>query len=455
MDIKNLANDLRIQQKKDGGLPVPVRRKRLADLKRMILEQEAAINQALKADLNKSEFETYATEVGFILEEISFILKRLNGWVKEKKVPTPMSMFPGKSFIHPEPYGVVLIVAPWNYPFQLAVAPILGAVAAGNRFVLKPSEIASKTADILEKIIHSVFPEDEARVVKGALPETQELLAQKWDYLFFTGSTQVGKIMMKAAAEHLTPVTLELGGKSPCLIEESANLDLAAKRCAWGKFVNAGQTCVAPDYVLVPSKLQDAFVERLKYHIQQFYGEQPEHSSDYARIINGRHFDRLANLLVNEKVVVGGKINAEKKFISPTVMKNVSWSDKVMEEEIFGPILPVLTYETLEEAIASINDQPKPLAFYVFSENSEKAQKIVQRVPFGGGCINDTVIHLANPNLPFGGVGSSGQGSYHGKRSFDTFTHYKAVYKQGTSLDVPVRYPPYEGKMKILKLFLR
>ncbi|HXH76423.1 MAG TPA: aldehyde dehydrogenase [Bacteriovoracaceae bacterium] len=455
MELQNIAEELRLSIRKNGHLPLELRKTRLSELKKCILNEEAAINKALKEDLGKSIFETYATEMGFILEEISHIMGKIDGWAKSRRVGTPISLFPGRSYIQPEPYGVVLIVSPWNYPFQLSLAPFIGAIAAGNRVVLKPSEMAPKTAEILEKIIKQVFKPDEVRVVQGALPETQILLQQKWDYLFFTGSTAVGKVMMKAAAEHLTPVTLELGGKSPCLIEETANLDIAAKRCAWGKFVNAGQTCVAPDYVLVPRKLQDAFIEKMKFHLKVFYGEQPELSDDYPRIINPRHFERLQNLLISEKVAIGGKLNAEKKYISPTVLKDVNWKDKVMEEEIFGPILPLIPYDTLDEALAMINDRPKPLAFYVFTEDSGKGRNIISRVPFGGGCINDTVIHLANPNLPFGGVGSSGIGSYHGHQSFETFTHYKSVFHQGTKVDIPVRYPPYAGKLGILKFFLR
>jgi aldehyde dehydrogenase (NAD+) len=277
---------------------------------------------------------------------------------------------------------------------------------------------------------------------------------QKFDYIFFTGSTMVGKIIMKAASEYLTPVTLELGGKSPCLIEESANLDIAAKRCAWGKFLNAGQTCVAPDYVLVPRHLQEEFISKLKNHLQSFYGNVKS-SKDYPRIINEKHFDRLMSLVVPEKLAIGGDSSREEKYISPTVMKDVSWNDKVMEDEIFGPLLPIIPYDSLQEAIEQIVTRPKPLAFYVFSENESKRQEIITKVPFGGGCINDTVIHLANPNLPFGGVGTSGIGSYHGKKSFDTFTHYKSVFEQGSLVDIPLRYPPYEGKLSWLKLFIR
>jgi aldehyde dehydrogenase (NAD+) len=336
------------------------------------------------------------------------------------------------------------------------MSPFIGAIAAGNKVVVKPSEFAQQTSSIIQKIISDVFTESEVVVVEGGLNETQLLLKQKFDYIFFTGSTAVGKIMMKAAAEHLTPLTLELGGKSPCLIEESANLEVAAKRVAWGKFLNAGQTCVAPDYVLVPEHLQDEFISKLRFYLQQFYGSDIKSSQDYPRIVNHKHFDRLKDLLIKEKIVEGGVLEREDNFISPTIMKNVEWTDKIMEDEIFGPILPVIPYKKLEEAIQNILNYPKPLAFYVFSEKSEKQKEIISRVPFGGGCINDTVVHLANPNLPFGGVGTSGIGSYHGQKSFDTFTHYKSVYKQGTLVDIPLRYPPYnETKLNWVKFFLR
>lgn len=455
MNIETIANDFKKEIKERGHIHVDLRKKRLLNLKRVIQKHEVMIGKALRNDLGKSAFESYATEVGIILEEISFILKHLDNWAEVKKVKTPMSMFPGKSYIRPEAYGVALIISPWNYPFQLTMSPFIGAFAAGNRVVIKPSEFAPETAKVIKIILSEVFEKHEAVVVEGALEETQTLLKQKFDYIFFTGSTPVGKIIMKAAAEHLTPVTLELGGKSPCIIDGSANIDVAAKRVAWGKFLNAGQTCVAPDYVLVPRKLQEEFIEKLSHHLQTFFGENPLQSEDFPRIVNERHFDRLSGLLIPEKIAFGGKLERESKYISPTIMRNVEWTDKIMEDEIFGPILPIIPYEDQEGAIEEVLQRPKPLAFYVFSEDHKKARKIVDSVPFGGGCINDTVIHLANPNLPFGGVGKSGIGSYHGKKSFDTFTHYKSVYEQGTKVDIPLRYPPYEGKLNFLKLFIR
>lgn len=456
MNLESIAKKLRDSIQSKGVISASVRIRKLESLKKVILKYESEISLALKADLGKSAFETYATEIGFILEEINYTVKNLDSWTKVKKVKTPITLFPGKSYIYAEPYGVVLIISPWNYPFQLCLSPFIGAIASGNKVVLKPSEFAQQTSMIITKIITEVFTEDEVAVVEGGLEETQILLKQKFDYIFFTGSTAVGKIMMKAAAEHLTPLTLELGGKSPCLIEESANLDIAAKRIAWGKFLNAGQTCVAPDYLLVPEHLQDLFIEKLHAHIKTFYGESVKTSSDYPRIVNHKHFDRLKELMMDHKIAFGGEVNREENYISPTVMKNVQWTDKVMEDEIFGPILPIIPYQKLDQAISHILNYPKPLAFYVFSENAEKQKEIISKVPFGGGCVNDTIVHLANPNLPFGGVGTSGIGSYHGQKSFDTFTHYKSVYKQGTLVDIPLRYPPYnETKLNWIKFFLR
>lgn len=455
MNIETIANELKKEVKERGHIHVDLRKKRLLNLKKTIQKHEVMIGKALRSDLGKSAFESYATEVGIILEEISFILKHLDSWAGVKKVKTPMSMFPGKSYIRPEAYGVALIISPWNYPFQLALSPFIGAFAAGNRVVIKPSEFSPETSKVIKLILTEVFEKHEVVVIEGAQEETQILLKQKFDYIFFTGSTPVGKIIMRAAAENLTPVTLELGGKSPCIIDGSANIDVAAKRVAWGKFLNAGQTCVAPDYVLVPRKLQSEFIEKLSIHLKSFFGEDPAQSEDFPRIVNERHFDRLAELLIPEKIALGGELDKNAKYISPTIMKDVEWTDKVMEDEIFGPILPVIPYEDQDGAIDEILERPKPLAFYVFSEDYKKAAKIVESIPFGGGCINDTVIHLANPNLPFGGVGKSGIGSYHGKKSFDTFTHYKSVYEQGTKVDIPLRYPPYEGKLNFLKLFIR
>jgi len=456
MTIENLAKKMKQDIYENGVKSPAVRKDLLTKLKVVISNNEKSIGEALKKDLGKSEFETYTTEIGFILEELSFTLKNMDEWSKVKKVKTPLSLFPAKSYIRPEPYGVVLLISPWNYPFQLCMSPLIGAIAAGNKVVLKPSEFAPETSKIISYIISNVFNSDDVVVVDGGVEETQTLLKQNFDYIFFTGSTQVGKIIMKAAAENLTPVTLELGGKSPCFIHESANLDIAAKRIVWGKFLNSGQTCVAPDYVLIPTKLQDAFIEKVKNYIHTFYGEEIKSSNDYPRIVNEKHFNRLLALIDKSKIAVGGDHSIEEKFITPTILKNVSWEDEVMKDEIFGPILPVIPYEDSQKAINGILGYSKPLAFYLFAEDSQFQDEITSKISFGGGCINDTVVHLANPSLPFGGVGSSGIGSYHGKKSFDTFTHYKSILKQGSLVDIPFRYPPYnENKLSWIKFFLR
>ena len=437
-----------------NSLGLAQRKAKLIKLREIIKLHEVGICEALKKDLGKSPFEAYATEIGILLEEIKFTLKHLDEWAKPRKIKTPFSLFPGKSTIYPEPYGTVLILSPWNYPFQLCISPLIGAIAAGNKVVIKPSEFTPHTNYILQSVLEKVFDRSEVELTEGGIDETQSLLKQKFDYIFFTGSTMVGKIIMKAAAEHLTPVTLELGGKSPLLIESSANIELAAKRCAWGKFINAGQTCVAPDYVLVPKALQDLFIERVKYHIQAFYGLDIKASPDYSRIINERHLTRLERLIDQSKIAFGGKVIKEEKYLEPTILKNVSWDDAVMGDEIFGPILPVIPYDSLDDTLNRLKRLPKPLAFYLFSEDKNVKKKILADMPFGGGCVNDTLVHLANPYLPFGGVGPSGIGSYHGQKSFETFTHYKSVFKQSTTVDIPVRYPPYTGKLKWLKFFL-
>jgi aldehyde dehydrogenase (NAD+) len=455
MNMKNIAEEFKTRFLNDESLNLAKRLQTLKNLRNSIKSREVQIIEALKRDLGKSDFESYATEVGFILEEINFVLANLKHWSKPKKVRTPMTLFPGKSAIYPVPYGVVLIISPWNYPFQLCLSPLIGAFAAGNRVVVKPSEYSPHTTKMLKEIIGEVFEEAHVLLVEGAVEETQTLLAQSWDYIFFTGSTSVGKIVMKAAAQHLTPLTLELGGKSPCLIDRSANLDLAAKRIAWGKFLNAGQTCVAPDYVLIPRELQKTFIEKMISHLKMFYGIEARHSKDYSRIIHENHLDRLNGLLLSQKIAFGGEAYREDRFLAPTIMENVGWDDKIMEDEIFGPILPILPYEDISEAVQNILKRPKPLAFYLFTNNESQKDLYVDKIPFGGGCVNDTVLHLANPHLPFGGIGTSGLGSYHGKKSFDTFTHEKSIFHQSPNIDLPFRYPPYQGKLRWLKFFIR
>ena len=420
-------------------------------LKQAILDNALAIEKALKADLSKSEFETYATEIGGCLAEIKYVLKHIKSWAKPKRVSTPPSLLPASSKIYSEPLGIVLIIGPWNYPFQLVISPLIGAIAAGNCAVIKPSELAVNTSHLLADIISKYFDPNFISVVEGGKEATQQLLEEKFDHIFFTGGTQVGKIIMSAAAKHLTPVTLELGGKSPCLVDADTHLEYTARRIAWGKFINAGQTCVAPDYLLVDRKIKKDLLQQIKQCIQDFYGATPETSPDYARIINQHHFNRLCELLDAGQTMIGGDTNPTNRYIAPTVIDGVTLEDPVMQEEIFGPILPVLEYTDLSEAIALVNSRPKPLALYFFSNNKEHQERVLRETASGGACINDTIVHLALPTLPFGGVGDSGIGQYHGKASFDTFSHQRSVLNQSFLVDVKLRYAPYKGKIKLLK----
>lgn len=427
----------------------------LHKLRTAIRNNEKQLLEALHTDLNKSEFEAYTAEIGIILEEIRHTLSHLQAWVKPVKVKTPITHFGSTSYIYSEPYGVALIISPWNYPFQLAIAPLIGAIAAGNCAVIKPSELTPKTSSILREIISGIFPEDYIAVIEGDARTSQALLNEKFDYIFFTGSVSVGKIIMEAAAKNLTPVTLELGGKSPCIVHEDANIKLAAKRIAWGKFVNAGQTCVAPDYLYVHHSIMDEFLGQLKQVIKELYGEDPLQNSNYTRIVSMNHFNRLRSLISDDKTFVGGRSNEEKLLIEPTVLTNISWEEHVMKDEIFGPILPVLPYNDLSEVVTGIHNHPNPLAFYLFTENENVQQELLNRISFGGGCINDTVYHLASPYLPFGGVGSSGIGAYHGIGSFETFSHKKSVLKQTTRFDIPFRYPNVKNGLEKIKMFLK
>jgi aldehyde dehydrogenase (NAD+) len=427
----------------------------LQKLRKAIQTNEQLLMDALQADLNKSEFDAYTTEIGIVLEEISFTLKHITSWVKPKKEKTPASHLGSTSLIYSEPYGVALILAPWNYPFQLAVAPLIGAIAAGNCAIIKPSELTPRTSKIFGRMIIETFQEDYIAVVQGGIEASQALLSEKFDYIFFTGSVPVGRVIMEAAAKNLTPVTLELGGKSPCIVHEDANLKLAAKRIAWGKFINAGQTCVAPDYLYLHEKIKNEFLALFKEAITELYGNEPLENPEFTRIVSEKHFNRLDAFLDNGTLYLGGQTNREKLLIEPTVLTKISWKDPVMQDEIFGPILPVLEYSALDIAIEGIENHPKPLALYIFSESKEVQQNVVSSVPFGGGCINDTVYHLGSPYLPFGGVGNSGMGAYHGKGSFDTFSHKKSILKQTTLFDIPYRYPNVKDGLKKIKRFLK
>jgi aldehyde dehydrogenase (NAD+) len=426
------------------------RLQQLERLKNAIVENQDKIVAAVQTDLGRAPFEAYF-EIS-TLTEIKLAIKQLKTWMKPRKIATGADVFPASAWIAPEPLGVALIIGPWNYPFQLMMSPLVGAIAAGNCAILKPSEYAPSMSKVVTELVESIFEPDYVAVVEGDAATSQELLAQKFDHIFFTGGTEIGRIVMQAAAKHLTPVTLELGGKSPCFVDGSVRLDYAAKRIAWGKFINAGQTCIAPDYLLVEASIKDEFVVQLKKAIGELYGANPAVSPDYARIVNQRQLDRLKPLLASGKVIVGGEVNDGDRYLAPTVLDEVKWDDAVMEAEIFGPILPIMTYDNLDVAIAQVSQRPKPLALYIFSTSQELQTKITTAISSGGVCINDTVMHVAVSNLPFGGVGDSGTGSYHGKASFDTFSHYRSFLKRSIRFDLDWRYAPYnESRFKILK----
>jgi aldehyde dehydrogenase (NAD+) len=428
----------------------------LKKLKQVIIDNESQISDALKKDLNKSQFEAYSTEIGIVLKEISDAIKHLKSWAKPKHVLTPLFLQPGNSFIIPEPLGVILIIAPWNYPFQLSLSPLIGALAAGNCAILKPSNLAPETSKVLSKLLNATFESKYVSVVEGGQKETSDLLEQKLDKIFFTGSDAVGKIVMEAAAKNLTPFVLELGGKSPCIVDETADIKLAARRIAWGKTINAGQTCVAPDYLLVQDRVKDEFIAEYKKNIIEFWGNKPEENEDFAKIVNQEHFDRLSSLIkASGKVVFGGDVNKKTQQIAPTLIDNVVWEAPILQEEIFGPLLPIISFGSLPTLLPHIKEKPLPLALYLFSNDKKNQEFVMNGLQFGGGCINDTLMHLTNPRLPFGGVGPSGTGSYHGKHSFDTFSHHKSVLKKPAFFDAKTRYAPYTtSKLNMIHKFL-
>jgi len=438
-------------QTKDSGF----RKAQLNTLHKVIGENRAKILDALQQDLSKSAYEGYLTEVGIVLDELRFIKKHLLKWAKARRVRTHLFQFPGSSYIYAEPYGVSLIISPWNYPFQLVMGPLIGSMAAGNCSVVKPSEYAPRTAQVFNEIISDNFDPNYIAVVEGEAAVSQALLDENFDYIFFTGSVAVGKKVMQAAARHLTPVTLELGGKSPCIVDRDVDLDVTAKRICSGKFINAGQTCIAPDYLLVHQEIKIELLNRMEFFIDKFYGADPQLSADYPRIVNEKHFLRLAQLMNTGNTITGGQTDRQSLYIAPTIIDDIAWDDPVMQDEIFGPILPVLAYNNLSEAISRVKELPKPLAFYYFSNNRQNSEQIIKDASFGGGCINDTLLHFANPHLPFGGIGSSGIGSYHGKKSFETFSHQKSILKRSFRLDAPLRYPPYGNTLKILEKIMR
>ena len=456
MEIRSVTELQRRYFKSGLTVDLSGRLEALDKLQEAILRYEDEIHAALYQDLGKSAAESYMCETGMTLSELRYVRKHLRDWVKSRRVRTPMAQFHAKSFTVQEPYGVVLIMSPWNYPFMLCMEPLIGAIAAGNCCVLKPSAYSPATSQVIRKIISETFETQYITVVEGGRKENTALLEQHFDYIFFTGGVNVGKQVMEKAARHLTPVTLELGGKSPCVVDKTADLPLAARRLAFGKFLNLGQTCVAPDYLLIDREIKDAFLELLQREITEQFGSRPLENPDYGKIINEKHFRRLQGLIDPAKVVIGGEMNEQTLQIAPTVLDHVTEADPVMGEEIFGPVLPVLTYRSAEEAARMIRRRPHPLALYLFTNDAQTEDYFLRFVPFGGGCINDTIIHLATSRMGFGGVGQSGMGSYHGKKSFETFSHEKSIVKKYNWIDLAVRYQPYsEKKEKMLRFFLK
>ena len=455
-EIKDLVIRQRSYFQSGATLPVSARLAALRRLYDAISSHEKEIHEALRKDLGKSGFESYMCETGMVLEEISYMLKHTPRFAREQRVRTPLSQFCSRSYKKPSPYGVTLIMSPWNYPFMLTLSPLADALAAGNTAVVKPSAYSPYTSEVLLRILTECFEPQYVAVVTGGRAENTCLLREHFDYIFFTGSQSVGKEVMRNAAEHLTPVTLELGGKSPCIVDQTADIKLAAKRIVFGKYLNCGQTCVAPDYVYCHRSVKDRLIKEVQKQIRRQYGKQPLHNSDYGKIINEKHFDRILGLIDEKKVVHGGGSDRNALRIEPTVMDNVTFSDAVMQEEIFGPIMPILVFDSLDEVIRRINSMPHPLALYIFTSDKKAARKVTARCGFGGGCINDTIIHLATSEMGFGGFGESGMGAYHGKTGFDTFTHYKSIVDKKTWIDLPMRYQPYRKRNeKMIRHFLK
>lgn len=437
-------------------LPVSFRLSQLQKLKDGIRRYEEKLDQALEADLGKSRMESYMCEIGLTLSELTWMQKHLRSLVREKRVATPLAQFAARSFRSPSPYGTVLIMSPWNYPVLLTLEPLIDAIAAGNTVVIKPSAYAEHTSAVLKEMLKECFPSEYVAVVTGGRAENKALLEQRFDKIFFTGGKTVGREVLRHAAEYLTPVTLELGGKSPCIVDKSAKIPLAAKRIVFGKYLNCGQTCVAPDYILCDRTVYAELILALQKEITTQFGEDPLKNPDYGKIINQKHYDRIMGLIDPDKVVCGGCGDGQSLRIAPTIMKNVTFSDTVMGEEIFGPVLPILTYDTLEEAINIVEEHPHPLALYLFSEDKGAQKKVLELCHFGGGCINDTIIHLATSAMPFGGVGESGMGGYHGKTGFETFSHFRSIVDKKTWMDLPIRYQRYSRmKERLLRVFLR
>ncbi len=441
-------------------LDISFRKDALVRLYKNIKKYEGDIFYALKMDLNKSEFEAYATEIGMVYEEIKYMIKHLLALAKPKRKKTPLMHFPSKSYTYKDPFGCVLIMSPWNYPFQLALSPLVGAIAAGNCVIIKPSNYSPTTSIIISRILN-IFKDEYICVIEGGRDVNAKLLDEKFDYIFFTGSTTVGKLVMEKASKHLTPITLELGGKSPCIVDKTANIDLAAKCIVWGKLLNAGQTCVAPDYILVDKSIKALLVAAIKKYINQFYGDFPENNNEYPKIINRHHFDRLCKLITSASSTTSNNSTEQFRFdekalrIAPAILENTNWDSEIMQEEIFGPILPIISFNNIDDVISKINSRDKPLALYLFTTSKEIENKVLKFAFYGGGCINDTIIHVGNNNIAFGGVGASGMGKYHGSESFYLFSHTKSIMKKSNLIDINIRYAPYKNKIKILRKILK
>lgn len=457
MEIRELVNKQKDYFQKSSQFDMNFRKQNLIKLKKIIKDNEQAIISAVKKDLNKSEFESYLSEISMVYEEINMHLKNIKKWSKRKRVKSSFMFFPSKNYIEKEPYGTILIIGPFNYPFQLVILPLVGAIAAGNTAIIKPSEHAANTSKLIEKLINENFDEEYIKVVGSSEGKecVEDLLEQEFDYIFFTGSIRVGKIIMEKASKKLIPVTLELGGKSPCIIDKDANLDIAAKRIVWGKLLNAGQTCVAPDYLFIQNEVKEEFLKILVKEFKLQYGEAIKESEDYPRIINKKEINRLSGYLKDGNIYYGGDYDEETLYFEPTILTDIKEDANILKEEIFGPIFPVLTFSNLEQVLEYVNKRDKPLALYYFSENQTNIEKVIQKTSSGGITINDTILHVGTSTLPFGGVGTSGMGSYHGKKSFDTFTHEKSIVKRGTYIEFPFRFAPFKNKINLLRKVMR
>lgn len=454
----NMLNMMKGYYFKGDTKNVEFRIGQLKKLKQLIVKNEDKIIEALRQDLGRHKFESYVAEVGSVLSSISFIVKHLRKWLKAKKVKTPIHQFGAKSYIKPEPYGVVLIIGPFNYPFSLCIEPMIGAIAAGNCVVIKPSEQTPRVSKVIKDLIEENFSKEYLQVIEGGKEEITRLIHLPFDYIFFTGSVPVGKVIMEAASKNLIPVTLELGGKSPCIVDKDANIEVAAERIVWGKFLNAGQTCIAPDYLLVHESIKEKFINEFKNTIARFYGKEVSESKDFGRIVNEKHAKRLSVIIEadKEKVVFGGSYNIGERYIEPTLIDGVTWEDECMREEIFGPILPMMSFRDIDKAITMINERPKPLALYVFTENRYVQNKVLEGTSSGGSCINDTISHVASHYLPFGGVGHAGMGAYHGEASFTTFSHMKSVLNKSTKIKMKMIFPPYsDSSLNMIKKIMK